>query len=193
MSALLFDLPDAPSPTKPPEPIIRAAEVEGDCRWTLSRRWGPGPLMACVGNNPSYADARRDDPTMWRVMGFAFRWGFGGVVMLNVYPFITPDMDKLRAWAATDLPAVHIATGYNLDRVAGALELADLHVAAWGNLPDPDDVSEFLYGLEANLGREVDWHCLGTTNSGAPTHPMARGKHRVPDDAKPVRWRPIKY
>jgi hypothetical protein len=38
-AALLFDLPPAPVPTKPPEPIVRAAEVEGCCRWALSRRW----------------------------------------------------------------------------------------------------------------------------------------------------------
>jgi protein gp37 len=32
-------------------------------------------------------------------------------------------------------------------------------------------------------------HCLGETASGAPIHPMARGKHRVPDDRQPLLWR----
>jgi len=189
-AALLFDLPAMPALTKPPEPIVRAAEVEGCCRFTLSRRWSAGPLMACIGCNPSYADAKRDDPTMWRVMGFAYRWGFGGVTMLNVTPCITPDVAEMRAWIATDLPVVHIAIAENIKRVAAALRTASLHLAAWGNLVPEDDVAEFLFALAEERGHEpIDWHCFGVTNSGAPKHPMARGKHRIPDDAKPERWR----
>ncbi len=29
----------------------------------------------------------------------------------------------------------------------------------------------------------------GKTKSGAPTHPMARVKHRIPRDQKPILWR----
>jgi hypothetical protein len=190
MNALLFDLPPEAAPTKPPEPIVRAAEVEGDYRWTLSRRWNAGPLCAVVGCNPSYADADRDDPTMWRVMGFAFRWGFGGVTMLNIYPFITPGIRALRDWRNCEVPAVDIAIGENISRAAKTLTLADLRIAAWGNLPDPDDVAVFIEGLTLALGRTVSWHCIGTTNSGAPKHPMARGVHGVPDSAQPMPWRP---
>ena len=31
----------------------------------------------------------------------------------------------------------------------------------------------------------LELFCLGTTQSGAPIHPMARGRHRVPDSASP--------
>src|SRR3546814_16042107 len=31
-------------------------------------------------------------------------------------------------------------------------------------------------------------YCLGASSSGAPPHPMARGRHRVPDDALPQPW-----
>lgn len=31
-------------------------------------------------------------------------------------------------------------------------------------------------------------HCLGTTMTGAPIHPLARGKHRVPDDVQRRPW-----
>lgn len=31
-------------------------------------------------------------------------------------------------------------------------------------------------------------HCLGTTMNGAPIHPLARGKHRVPDDVQRRPW-----
>jgi hypothetical protein len=174
---------------KPPEPIVRAAELEGDFRWTLSRRWADGPLMACVGCNPSHADHKRDDPTMWRVMGFAFRWGFAGVVMLNVYPFVTPHISTLRTWRFGPAPAVDFARVENVRRVAGVLRVTEFAVAAWGNLPLLPDVISFDRDLAEVNGSPVTWRCLGTTNDGAPKHPMARGKHRVPDDAKPQPWR----
>lgn len=34
----------------------------------------------------------------------------------------------------------------------------------------------------------VKLDCLGTTGSGAPKHPLARGKHRIPADFAPVAW-----
>lgn len=188
MTALLFDLPEI-NLRRPSEPIIRAAEIERRYRWTLSRRWASGPLCAWCGCNPSNANGQSDDPTLWRMMGFAWRWGYGGIVVVNVLPFIAAKMTELRAWRASDAPYVDIARGENIGHVARVLALADLAVACWGNLPDPKDVALLAEGVTLTLGSEVDWHCIGTTNDGAPKHPMARGKHRVPDDAKPQRWR----
>jgi len=31
--------------------------------------------------------------------------------------------------------------------------------------------------------------CLGTTQSGAPKHPMARGGHRISRDQQPIEWK----
>ncbi|HEX4114151.1 MAG TPA: DUF1643 domain-containing protein [Stellaceae bacterium] len=189
-SKQLFEKP-APARAKPSEPIVRAADVEGNCRWTLSRRWSSGGIAAFVGCNPSYADAKRDDPTLWRVMGFAYRWGFGGLVMLNVHPFITPRIGALRALLhAEPSHATLIAVGENAARVCHALNSADLHVACWGNLVDPTEAFSFNEGLREIRGYPVAWHCLGTTLSGAPTLPMARGVHRVPDSARATAWRP---
>lgn len=186
----LFDFTDAPVLTKPREPIFRAADIDPPYRWTASRRWAPGPLCAWLGNNPSDADGRRDDPSMWRMMGFSFRWGFGGIVVLNVTPFIASKMSDLRAWLRADEhnPAVAIAHAENTERIAKALEHVDLAVACFGNLASRFDVDVLFWHLEHTYRGKVDWHCIGTTNSGAPTHPMARGKHRVPDGAKARRW-----
>lgn len=177
---------------KPPEPILRAADVEGPFRWTLTRKWSERPMMACVGCNPSYANAERDDPTMWRVMNFAHSWGYGGVVMLNVHPFVTPKITALKEWVNTsglDRLDVASAMSRNAAVVATVLDGSALAVAAWGNLVAPHVAQNFAGWIEEARGREVGWWCMGTTNSGAPKHPMARGKHRVPDDAKPTRWR----
>jgi hypothetical protein len=40
-----------------------------------------------------------------------------------------------------------------------------------------------------NKGDNDNLYCLSTTASGQPKHPMARGKHRIANDAQPILWR----
>jgi hypothetical protein len=57
-------------------------------RYTLTRVWDAGlPKVAFIGLNPSTADEEQDDPTIRRCVGFARRWGYGGILMLNLYAF----------------------------------------------------------------------------------------------------------
>ena len=61
-------------------------------------------------------------------------------------------------------------------------ELTNDALVAWGNVPtDYRQVVEQTLAALNDL--EVAIYCLGTTAAGHPTHPMARGKHRVPDNA----------
>ena len=60
--------------------------------------------------------------------------------------------------------------------------MAPLRIVAWGNLvPDVLDASKILMAL--SLNRVVDLHAFGITKDGKPKHPMARGHHRIADDA----------
>ena len=78
------------------------------------------------------------------------------------------------------------ALGKNIEVIRTEAERAQMIVPCWGAIAwDPVWVHVVLQG--ACTGREL--HCLGKTASGAPTHPMARGKHRVPDTAQPQIWR----
>ena len=91
MSNIALELPlniPASKPRMPAPPIVRSAQIEGPYRWTMTRAWGAGPVITWVLFNPSDADGRRDDPTTLRMMGFSYRWGFGSMVVANVYPFI---------------------------------------------------------------------------------------------------------
>lgn len=199
---------------RPSEPIVRAAEVDGPYRWTMTRAWGAGPKIVWVLFNPSFADGRCDDLTTQRMMGFPYRWGFGSMVVANVYPLVSPLPKNLHAWRRTFDHAEHEDRGMplwhtGLDRgswaaflhnqrvVSQLLDEGTKLVAGWGLGPDPTDLENFLLGIRmmvqddehGRVGVNPDWHCLGTTSDGSPIHPLARGRNRVPDDMKLIPWR----
>lgn len=210
-----LDLPIPRSrPRFPVEPIVRAAEIEDNYRWTATRAWGAGPGIHWNMLNPSIADGRRDDPTMSRIIGFSYRWGFGWAVVTNIYPFISANTAALNTWRASWNQEAAKAAGFNWDLdhsafnawiknmhvVSAAMAGADVHVAAWGNGADAEDLDAFLDGARPSVDTSehdgfgmvkvpVEWMCLGKTGLGAPIHPLARGAHRVPDDAVLQSWR----
>lgn len=206
--SLPLRLPDRPR-MRPSEPIVRSALVEGPHRWWLKRAWGPGPAIGWVGLNPSTADGARDDPTMLAEMGFSFRWGYGSLIKVNLYPLITPYPADLRAWLRrwrdwrdksnyTDQAGKTAdALGRNEMVAAEELSRCDVVVAAWGDGADAGDVYEFIGAIDNYHGilhdeeaSPIQWRCLARTASGAPRHTLARGKHFIPRDAKPVEWWP---
>jgi hypothetical protein len=166
----------------------------GRNRPTLDRFWADGPHVCFIGLNPSNADHQVDDPTVRRWMHFARSWGYAGFVAVNLYPFRTSSPRECRReadwqdngpdWYARD--DLH----HNASVVAREAKRAALVVACWGaGTWDPDWVEHVIE--EVQFGEEPwpDIHCLGTSRSGAPKHPMARGKERVPDNAQPSLWR----
>lgn len=194
MTGLLFDLPPAPRPL--PALIRRRAEISacGTLRWTLERAWGSGPHVCWIGLNPATADGRVDDQTSWRWTRFAHGWGYARWVAVNMYPFRSADPAACRRWAdwQANGPDWHVrdAIHHNVDVVAREAKRADLVVACWGAGAWDDALVEHV--IEAIQTGEAPWPdlwCLGRTAGGAPIHPMARGRKRVPDDARPVLWR----
>lgn len=196
MSLPLFGEPE-PQPKFPREPIARSATIEGNYRFNLRRQWSGGDCIAWAGLNPSTADGSRDDPTMWREMGFSYRWGFGSLVKVNLYPFISASPQAMLNWRRRWDPTLTTEMDHEAQEAAyrnwhdAALLLRDcrMWMAAWGNGADPDDLACWLDIVAQEAGTKTAWHCLGTTGSGAPIHPLARGLHRVPDDRAPVIWR----
>lgn len=184
-----------PAHARPVEPILRSADIEDCYRWTLRRAWGAGGCLGVAMLNPSDAGAERDDPTMWSVMKHACRLGFGSVVVVNLYPFITPQVPALRAWRNN--PANHEAIVRNRHVACTALVPCERIMFGWGNSAEKLDVDAFVEHLVSALcggnfdewGPEINFYCLGTTASGAPLHPLARGKHRIPADQKLVIWK----
>lgn len=189
-----------PGRARPVEPIARSAEVEGPYRYKLERAWGGGPAVGWILLNPSTADGQRDDPTCWEMMCHSLRLGFGSMVVVNVYPYITPDPKKLAVWRARQEVIGWINAGayqafcHNARRAARALDRVQTRIVAWGNNADLRDVEDFMDRIATAdpddcEGEPIVWHCLGKTASGAPIHPLARGKHRIPNDQRLIAWK----
>jgi len=59
---------------------------DGRYRYALRRVWDDGkPAVLFVGLNPSTADAHRDDATIRRCTRFARDWGFGQLLVGNLF------------------------------------------------------------------------------------------------------------
>lgn len=183
MSQFSLPIDIAPNPKFPPGLIVRGADSCPGHRFVLRRAWSSGPSILWWGFNPSYADGARDDPSVLRMIGFSFRWGFGSMALVNWHSFVTPDPAKLRAWIAVN-PA---RSSNNHRLVREELRKHEVCVAAWGNLIKEDELDRAMFQM-FGFDPQSAWRCIGTTRSGAPTHPLARGRSRVPDSAVLKPW-----
>lgn len=65
-------------------------------RYRLWRIWdGRKELVRFIGLNPSTADAKENDRTVSRCMKYARDWGYGGMVMVNLFAFRSTDPKSL--------------------------------------------------------------------------------------------------
>ena len=71
--------------------IIKKSAILSDCRiyrYSLTRTWDVNKkYVLFIGLNPSTADENYDDPTIRRCVDYAHRWGYGGLVMTNLFAF----------------------------------------------------------------------------------------------------------
>jgi hypothetical protein len=171
------------------------AVFHGDnCRLTLTRRWGPGPIAFVIGCNPSDASHLKEDPSSrWMTRWFQ-EYGYGGYDLGNLYPFITPHPKVCRklvesieggAWDIRD--DLHFV---NLPHIVQKAKTAHKVFVCWGAIAwDIDWVNHVVEEIQSGEAPYPDLWCWGMTGSGAPKHPMARGVHRMEWDAKPMIWR----
>lgn len=178
--------------------IARSANLSrcGAYRFTLTRTWSSEGRHVCfIGLNPSTADHRQDDPTVRRWIHFARSWGYGGLTAVNLYPLRTSSPAECRAWAdymanGPDWYARDRIHFDNLPVLVREAKAAALVVACWGaGAWDPEFVDHVLEEITTGEAPWPDVHCFWLTADGAPMHPMARGRSRIPDHARPVLWK----
>lgn len=113
--------------------------------------------------NPSLADAKIDDPTIRRCIGFAKREGAGGLIVVNLYAFRETRPDALRR-AKNPIGPRNRGTLMEAARNAGKSGLP--LICAWGAHGDGSEAIELFRRAGARLA------CLGKTASGGPRHPL---------------------
>lgn len=155
---------------------------DGRYRYWLTQ-WGAGMRICWVMLNPSTADASLNDPTLHRCIKFSKAWGFGSLVVVNLW--------ALRSSKPKDLLAASDPCGPdNAEAVELAINGSAQVILAWGTFPAVMAARGYeRLNVEALADEAlVPIGCLGRTSGGHPKHPLARGKHRVPDDAPILPW-----
>ena len=113
--------------------------------------------------NPSTADEFQLDPSCTRARNYAERWGYGALIVTNVFGWRSTDPAQLR------LVKDPVGRGNNAAIVKAAQE-AELVVCAWGNhalhLERAHRVVQML------REHEIALHFLRMNDCGQPAHPL---------------------
>lgn len=150
--------------------LMRSAKIS-DCqqyRYELRRVWDDEkPLVLFIGLNPSTADAELDDNTSRVCMNYAKRWGFGGLLLGNLFSFRSTDPSALSAVADPVGPDNDVW----LKRLQAE---ANLVICAWSAAGGYRNRDEEVLGFLENP------HCLTKLKSGYPGHPLYKSADLQP-------------
>jgi hypothetical protein len=131
-------------------------------RYSLWRIWDdlqPHVLFVCL--NPSTADAMNDDRTVGRCKRYARDWGFGGLVIVNLFAFRAREPEDMKA--AAD-PVGPDTDAHILREASGS----GIVVFGWGADGGWRDRDKEVAQLLANYAPT----CLTLTQAGHPGHPL---------------------
>jgi hypothetical protein len=100
----LFDIPAAAHDPGGKTMMPLPPDVRGDWvispdemyRYELLREWDENlPVLMAVGMNPSTANPRFDDPTLYKERRYAIAWNFGTLLMGNAFAYRATDQKRL--------------------------------------------------------------------------------------------------
>ena len=124
--------------------------------------------------NPSTADELKLDPSCTRARVYAQQWGYGGLIVTNLFGWRATDPDEMKA--------VRDPVGRGNDAaILDAAKHAEVVVCAWGNHGLHRERSARV--LAALRGAGVTLNYLKLNGSGEPAHPLY-----LPGTLKPTRW-----
>ena len=143
-------------------------------RYLLWRRWDAArPVANFLMLNPSTADEWKLDPSCTRARVYAERWGYGALIVTNIF-----------GWRATDpeeMKAVPDPVGRGNDRaILRAAREAEIVVCAWGNHGAHRGRSTAV--LDALKAHAIRLYAIRLNGEGEPAHPLY-----LPAKLKPIR------
>ena len=140
----------------------------GNYRYELKRIWDdskPWVLFVCL--NPSTADHEKEDNTSRVCINYAKRWGYGGLVIANLFAYRSTDKSVLYQVADPVGPE-------NDQHLQGLSKEAVETVCAW------TDDGAFMERDLAVLPLLKSPKCLTILKSGRPGHPLYKSKDLKP-------------
>lgn len=157
--------------------MIEKSAIFSPCRkyrFVLERHWkrvNGYALFVCL--NPSTADENIDDPTIRRCIRFADSWGYGGMVMCNIFSLRSTDPKALYHQSLIE----PISENYQYIELYS--RNAEVTIAAWG-------VHGKLMGRGKRVLRDIlkNPHYLELTKHGYPKHPLYLKKTLTPRQFK---------
>ena len=160
--------------------------IISDCskyRYELHREWDKDKKKVLfIMLNPSTADHVEDDLTTRRCIKYAERWGYGGIMIGNIYPFRAKRPKDLKEWGRDCVSTKELAKKYyetmeeNENHVMDMVQRAELIVCAWGCNHK---------GIPKWIAEIKDIHYLELCDDGiTPKHPLGN----LSKDLKPVAY-----
>lgn len=140
----------------------------GKFRYRLERHGLSGAgAVAWIMVNPSTADAKEDDPTIRRVVGFSERLGAGWAIVGNKFAYRATDVKELRTAPDPRGPE-------NDAHLEAIMTAAPLVIVAWGPLaklpPNLRRRWRTVCQIADRTGTKL--MCFGTAQDGQPRHPL---------------------
>lgn len=141
--------------------------ADGRFRYNLCRRWRSGPTLCWLMLNPSMASATVDDPTLRRCLGFSNQWGYGSLVVINLFALRATDVREL---ARAEDPVGPRNNQYIRAALATSAEL----ICAWGSLEHltADTLRQRPAAVLKLVPAGMPVCSLGLRKDGAPRHPL---------------------
>lgn len=151
--------------------VYHGALVIGDYRYNLYRIWDfEKPRVTWIMLNPSTADADNDDPTIRRCIGFSKKFGYGGMSVVNLFPYRAANPKDLMLAKSPDGP-----TFRNKNSIQAHTGDGRVVICAWG--AHGNHMNRAMWTASDLQERKVKlWRLGSPTKSGQPRHPLYLSK-----------------
>lgn len=142
-----------------------------------------------VGLNPGTQNPLKEEAAV-RVK----RTGFGGVILVNIYPYVAYTVSDLKIWRNSFGKHIEYNSSdvfhENIDYVKDAIRGSSFSVAAWGAGLAGDGCELYKRDIVTFLAfiNGTKFYSFGVTQNGSPRNPSGRGKNKVKDNAVPQIW-----
>lgn len=150
----------------------KEAEISpcGCYRYTLTREWADGECVTWLMFNPSTADAMIDDHTITKCIAFSKQWGYGRMVVVNLYAIRSRDPKALKK-----MPDAQAVGALNNFWTVEACKESREVICAWGCSEHAPGITDRIWAVLALLDEHcfsTPIMCLGSRKDGHPRHPL---------------------